>query len=642
MKSRIEKFSIFSILLITMLFLTQNFLATAAPNEVIPPPIPVGKFPHGVVVNENTNTIFVSNFMNIPGTVSVIDGTNPASPETIILSNITPVGIDVNEITGRLYVTIATTSSVPVYDSGGAVSDPPIGFLPVPQASAPVDVAIHESAGKAYVIGQGRNGWFYAFDISNDNNQPLGDDDSRGTLPQSVAVNEVTNKLYIVNAKLLLAAVEPPIVGVFSTIDESFITSITIYDQECGIPIPGSPVIPYNTWCGIAINEKTNEIFVVNSKSGTLTVINGSNDLIVDTIIVGLESYPIDVAVNEDTNKVYITLFNDHEVLVYNRNTDTVEAKIDLTTQAGQTTPHRNPWGLDLNTQTGYGYVAARGLNAAVDGTVAIIEIESFISGKPTIQFDAQCYTEGDTAYVTVTHAGANGDPNGLDTIMVNIFPDILNMPTKDVVLTETSKDSGIFSGKFTVDPNFTMAPNNGFIARYSYFTSGISPIGFVQEGACVKVIPSTASTTLMKFANVTNIQLNNTVLFTYTETNDGNLPIRNTLVIDDDCSPVTHVSGDLNSNSVLDPRESWIFECTKKFPTKGNFTNNAYARGIDPSGHLVAYPSDPDEISSVTITVIPEFETIGIMVLGSALAIVFFISRIEKNKMLNQSYESI
>ena len=53
------------------------------------------------------------------------------------------------------------------------------------------------------------------------------------------------------------------------------------------------------------------------------------------------------------------------------------------------------------------------------------------------------------------------------------------------------------------------------------------------------------------------------TVTYTYVVTNAGNVPLSNVGVTDDKVSPVTYVSGDTNSDHLLQPGETWIYTAT-------------------------------------------------------------------------------
>ena len=66
----------------------------------------------------------------------------------------------------------------------------------------------------------------------------------------------------------------------------------------------GSP--DFNEVGGVAVNPTTNTIYVANSYSGTLAVIDGATNAIGPSIPVG--DRPSAVAVNPATNSVYITV----------------------------------------------------------------------------------------------------------------------------------------------------------------------------------------------------------------------------------------------------------------------------------------------------------------------------------------------
>jgi uncharacterized repeat protein (TIGR01451 family) len=66
--------------------------------------------------------------------------------------------------------------------------------------------------------------------------------------------------------------------------------------------------------------------------------------------------------------------------------------------------------------------------------------------------------------------------------------------------------------------------------------------------------------------------------MVTYTKkvTNPGTVPLSNVIVTDDKCSPVTYISGDTNSDSKLDPTETWTYTCSTNLTA--TTTNTALA----------------------------------------------------------------
>ena len=67
-------------------------------------------------------------------------------------------------------------------------------------------------------------------------------------------------------------------------------------------------------------------------------------------------------------------------------------------------------------------------------------------------------------------------------------------------------------------------------------------------------------------------------VAYTYIVTNAGNVPLSEVTVSDSVCSPVAYLSGDVNSNSLLDEAEAWHFNCSATLESTS--TNVATAVG--------------------------------------------------------------
>ena len=102
-----------------------------------------------------------------------------------------------------------------------------------------------------------------------------------GQQPMAVAVNETTNKAYVVNHNS---------------------NSVTVIDGKtrtavATIPTGAGPE-------GIAVNPVTNRIYVANSGENSVTVIDGATDTVIATVRTG--SYCQAVAVNPVTNRIYV------------------------------------------------------------------------------------------------------------------------------------------------------------------------------------------------------------------------------------------------------------------------------------------------------------------------------------------------
>ena len=104
-----------------------------------------------------------------------------------------------------------------------------------------------------------------------------------GNNPRSLAVNPVTNKIYIAN---------------YSG------NNVTVID---GATNATTTVATGTTPSAVAVNPLTNKIYVVNNGSNNVTVIDGATNA---TSTVPVATYPTAVAVNPVTNKIYIGFGN--------------------------------------------------------------------------------------------------------------------------------------------------------------------------------------------------------------------------------------------------------------------------------------------------------------------------------------------
>jgi hypothetical protein len=141
---------------------------------------------------------------------------------------------------------------------------------------------------------------------------------------------------------------------------------------------------------------------------------------------------------------------------------------------------------------------------------------------------------------------------------------------------------------------------------------TGTAPDGTVvtfpadpDERSEVTVEIDRASTILAKTASPTSGTAPLTVTYTYSETNDGTVPLTNVSVTDSSCSPLSRLADNPgNNDNILDPGESWFFECVNTFNSPGTFSNTATGSAVAPDGTVITYPVDPDERSSAIVTV--------------------------------------
>ena len=123
------------------------------------------------------------------------------------------------------------------------------------------------------------------------------------------------------------------------------------------------------------------------------------------------------------------------------------------------------------------------------------------------------------------------------------------------------------------------------------------------QSGAAsVDIFVNQPATTLTESTSPTSGRAPLAVTFTYHESNTGTDPISSVVVSGSICGTATYVSGDTNSNGILDPGETWVFSCSHTFTTATGspFTDTATATGTDTVDSLAA----PTESASASVTV--------------------------------------
>jgi YVTN family beta-propeller protein len=126
-----------------------------------------------------------------------------------------------------------------------------------------------------------------------------------GSLPQNLAYNSASNKLYVANN-----------IG----------NSVTVISGSTDAVLATIPVgkAPYH----VAVNETTNRFYVPNNMDNTVSVIDGNTDAVIETVSVG--SAPRASAVNEKTNKIYVVNYTAASVSVIDGSTNTVTATISV------------------------------------------------------------------------------------------------------------------------------------------------------------------------------------------------------------------------------------------------------------------------------------------------------------------------
>ncbi|KLU66048.1 N-acetylmuramoyl-L-alanine amidase LytC precursor [Desulfosporosinus acididurans] len=173
-----------------------------------------------------------------------------------------------------------------------------------------------------------------------------------GNYPCSVAVNTVTNKIYVANYESNSIMV---IDGTTNTIDKAISVG--------------------NTPCSVAVNTVTNKIYVANPGSNSITVIDGATNTTGTAISLG--NSPSAVAVNTVTNKIYVASGLSNSITVIDGVTNTIGTSISL---------GDSPSSVSVNTVTNKIYVANLGSNSitVIDGATNTIGIAISLGDSPS------------------------------------------------------------------------------------------------------------------------------------------------------------------------------------------------------------------------------------------------------------------
>jgi len=201
---------------------------------------------------------------------------------------------------------------------------------------------------------------------------------SAGTAPQAIAVNPVTNKIYVANAGSNTVTVidgatniratvnvgtSPQAIAVNPATNKVYVanhgsSNVTVIN---GADNSTASVSVGNGPQAIAVNTVTNEIYVANQTSNTVSVISGFDNSTLPPVSTG--AGPTAIAVNASSNKIYVANAGDNNVTVI----DAVDDLNTTTTVAAGT----QPFAIAVNQVTNKIYVANRGSNnvTVINGT---------------------------------------------------------------------------------------------------------------------------------------------------------------------------------------------------------------------------------------------------------------------------------
>jgi YVTN family beta-propeller protein len=267
-------------------------------SQTVAATVSAGTAPETVAVNKMTNKIYVANFLS--HSVTVIDGTTNST--TTVQTGLRPRAMAVNEATNKIYV--ANVGDVPLggSDRGGVTVIDGVTNLTTtvidPNANGPTAVAVNSGTNTIYVANRW-TGNVTVIDGTGGSILTVVDPNANGMQSVAVAVNPVTDKIYVVNNNQFNTTV-----GSTTVINGSNNSTTTVRDPNAASPV------------AVAVNSATNKIYVANqgdypgSNHGNITLIDGTTNS-VTTLTDSNMLAPQAVAVNQTTDKIYVANGND-------------------------------------------------------------------------------------------------------------------------------------------------------------------------------------------------------------------------------------------------------------------------------------------------------------------------------------------
>lgn len=292
--------------------------------------------PFNIAVNPASNLIYVTN--KDEGTVSVIDADINQITDIIEIGGNT-TKISINPATNLIYVGNETSNLLTVIDGG---KNQIIGDIVT--SFNPAGIAVNELSNIIYVAEAFEDGIIFEIDgITNkviNSFKPFDSDDSdvSSSLITEIAVNPETDIVYVIS-KLESGQ----ILNVINGSDNKNISKTELN----------------NDFHRLAVNPSTDLVYITNQELNTVSIIKGSNNLLL--FDVGKEFNPFKIGVDSRTNKIYVTNENDTGgIRVIDGSGNVIVGTVDI------------PAGLSdiaIDSTNNLIYVANEGLISIIDGS---------------------------------------------------------------------------------------------------------------------------------------------------------------------------------------------------------------------------------------------------------------------------------
>lgn len=251
-----------------------------------------GAEPWDVVVNEQTNRVYVTNYAG--GDVWVYDANSMA-----VLSRIRVGG---NPVMAGLLPKLNTVAVVLHGSNGIAMiqNDQVMSTLPTGGAGA-FGLTVDPDLNRIFVSNRdARNGRMYYYSNGSwlvAHELRFGERDER-LVPFNMTYNENNQKLYV----SYIRADGQWFVEIYRVDSQNRVIRLGRVNVESS----GSDRDGDVGGVGLAVNPNSNHVYIVNTAAGSVSIIDGNTDQLITHVPVGPD--PFDVTVNSTTNTVYVTL----------------------------------------------------------------------------------------------------------------------------------------------------------------------------------------------------------------------------------------------------------------------------------------------------------------------------------------------
>jgi YVTN family beta-propeller protein len=291
LRQRILRAGLFALLVAASAML---FIAAPAHAQSVTATLSDANESHGVAINPVTNKIYLAD--DSGGTLTVIDGaTNAISSPSNTYGGLGNWAVAVNPVTNMVYVVDRSASKIYAFNGATATSPATYAATISPGAGNLFSIAINPATNMIYVCDDG-NAYVVVID-GNTNTEvttvSLGSTGGVPNFPVSVAVNPVTNMIYVVENDSNAGCTSGCIPNQVAVINPGNNNAIT------NIGVGNSPV-------AVVVNPVTNLIYVANSGSNSVSMIDGSSNTVTATVTSPEMLGPVGLAANPETNQVFV------------------------------------------------------------------------------------------------------------------------------------------------------------------------------------------------------------------------------------------------------------------------------------------------------------------------------------------------